>query len=95
MVCPACHARLWCEVTSVPGVLFVPHGTLNLTTTFVPVAHLWTPHAQRWFVVRDGATQYKTQPDKPLELVRLWQQRQQTFPRKRTFIYARKSFRKT
>jgi hypothetical protein len=52
-------------------------GTLHNASEFEPVAHLWTKSALPWIQISPGATVYETQPNRPGELARLWQEAMQ------------------
>ena len=72
--CPDCDTRLWAEPANRPNLAILRPGTLQNHKEFEPVAHLYTRSALPWFVIPHGVATYTTQPDDPLELIRLWQE---------------------
>lgn len=73
-LCAACGTRLWGEPKN-PSVVVIQPGTLEQPCGLTPVAHQFTRSAQPWFVFPEGSAQFETQPDDPLQLVRLWGER--------------------
>lgn len=72
--CTDCDTRLWAVPTDRPTVAGLFPGTLHNAREFEPVAHLWTKSALSWVHIPPGATVYETQPNRPGELARLWQE---------------------
>ena len=74
--CAQCATRLWGEPAKAPHLAVVQTGTLDNAGQFRPIAHIWTRSAQRWILIPPDAPVYEQQPADPLELFRLWRDRQ-------------------
>ncbi len=70
--CAECGASLWGERQSLPDLLNLQPGTLDDTSWFRPVGHIWTRSAQPWVTISPDALRYEKQPGDPLPLVRAW-----------------------
>ena len=73
--CAGCGTHLWGAPLRVPQVLNLHPGTLDDTSWFEPVAHIWTRSAQPWVVIPADKLRYERQPDDILPLVRAWKAR--------------------
>jgi hypothetical protein len=73
-LCALCGTRLWGEPAN-RSVIVIQPGTLEQPCGLFPVAHQWTRSAQPWFVFPEGSTLFETQPDDPLQMMRLWRER--------------------
>ncbi len=73
--CAECGASLWGERRNLPELLNLQPGTLDDTSWFRPVGHIWTRSAQPWVTISPEALRYKKQPEDPLSLVRAWKSR--------------------
>lgn len=71
-VCAACGTHLWSEPESRPKLAVLLAGTLHQHREFEPIAHIWTRSALPWVTLPSGVATYATQPDDPMELVRVW-----------------------
>ena len=78
MACADCDTRLWAVPADRPTLAGLLPGTLYNAGEFEPVAHLWTKSALPWVQFPPGAKLYETQPDRPGELARLWQEAMQS-----------------
>jgi hypothetical protein len=74
-VCAECGASLWGERRNLPELLNLQSGTLDDTSWFHPVGHIWTRSAQPWITISPDALRYEKQPEDPLPLVRAWKSR--------------------
>lgn len=72
--CAVCCSRLWAEPEHRPKLAVLLAGTLRQQREFEPVAHIWTRSSLPWVEIPPGVAAYETQPDDPMELVRLWKQ---------------------
>ena len=52
-LCGTCHARLWNTNTARPGIAMVRAGTLDVSDTLEPRAHIWVRRKQPWLVLPD------------------------------------------
>ena len=73
--CVECGASLWGEPRKFPDLLNLQPGTLDDTSWFRPVGHIWTRSAQPWVMISPEALRYEKQPEDPLPLVRAWKSR--------------------
>jgi hypothetical protein len=73
-ICAACHTHLWSEPPRRPTMAVVLATTLRQYREFQPVAHIWTKSALPWVAFPPGVATYNTQPEDPMELVRLWKE---------------------
>jgi hypothetical protein len=73
-ICGACHTHLWSEPPRRPTMAVVLATTLRQHREFEPVAHIWTKSALPWVALPHGVATYDTQPEDPMELVRLWKE---------------------
>jgi hypothetical protein len=71
--CGRCRVRVG-GTSSAEGFTVVEPGTLDDTTWFRPVGHIWTSSAQPWFSIPADAIAIEQQPlsDEVIELVRAW-----------------------
>ena len=74
-VCSACGVALWGERRNLPELLNLQPGTLDDTSWFRPVGHIWTRSAQPWVTISPEALRYEEQSADPLPLVRAWKSR--------------------
>lgn len=74
--CAACATRLWGEPTRFEALAVLRPGTLDDTSWFAPVAHIWTRSAQPWFPFPEGAVKFERGVPDPGELLRLWAERE-------------------
>ncbi len=75
LACAGCGTTLWGEPRKFPDLLNLQPGTLDDTSWFRPVGHIWTRSAQPWVTISPEALRYKKQPEDPLSLVRAWKSR--------------------
>ncbi len=73
--CVECGASLWSENHTLPELLNLQPGTLDDTSWFRPVGHIWTRSAQPWVTIPPDSLRYEKQADDPLPLVRAWKSR--------------------
>ncbi|WP_313527570.1 GFA family protein [Shinella sp.] len=73
--CPECGTRLFHRQESRPEMISIKPGTLDDTTSLVPVAHIWLDSAQRWSVVGDECLQYPGNPENFAALIARWEER--------------------
>jgi hypothetical protein len=69
-VCGNCGVRLWSEPTKRPGLAVMRPGTLDDTSGLVPMAHIWTRSAQKWFTFPEGVPRYEQNPPSFADLLR-------------------------
>ncbi len=69
--CPACLTRIHSSSKSRPGSGILRAGTFDASDELVPTVHLWTSRKQPWVTIESGAATFETQPDDPLEWIRL------------------------
>ena len=74
-VCPRCGTQLWSDRRRLPNLLNLQPGTLDDTSWFQPIGHIWTRSAQHWVTIPPDALRYEKQPDDPLPLVQAWKSR--------------------
>jgi hypothetical protein len=70
--CAECGTSLWGARPGLPDLLNLQPGTLDDTSWFRPIAHIWTRSAQPWVQIPADALRYEEQPEDPLPLVRAW-----------------------
>lgn len=73
--CSACGAALWGERRDRPEMRNLEAGTLDDTSWFRPVAHIWTRSAQPWIQIPDDVLNYAKQPKDRGPMLRAWQAR--------------------
>ena len=75
--CGRCSTRLWGQPVKLPGLAVLRPGTLDDTSWFHPIGHIWTQSAQPWVRIPDDTLNFSRQPegDEVLALVRAWKQR--------------------
>ncbi len=73
--CDECGASLWAETPDLPELLNLHPGTLDDTSWFRPVGHIWTRSAQSWVTIPPEALRYEKQAEDRLALVRAWKSR--------------------
>ena len=75
--CSRCSTRLW-GPSSVVGLAVLEPGTLDDTSWFNPIGHIWTRSAQPWVAIPDSELSFSEQPEEEgsLALVRAWKQQQ-------------------
>ena len=73
--CTGCGTHLWGAPQRVPQVLNLNPGTLDDTSWFEPVGHIWTRSAQPWVRIPADTLCYERQPEDMLPLVRAWKAR--------------------
>lgn len=61
--CKVCGTRLYHQSERSRDMITIKGGTLDDTSSLVPVAHLWTQRKQPWLTLPDGSLQFETQPD--------------------------------
>lgn len=69
--CSNCGIAFWYSANEYPGILALKPGTLDDTSWFNPVAHLWVRSAQPWVTFEENAIKYEKQPEMS-ELFALW-----------------------
>ena len=69
--CPACLTRICSSSKTRPGTGILRAGTLDASDKLQPAVHLWTSRKQPWLTIADDAVTFETQPDDPLEWIRL------------------------
>ena len=74
--CSRCCTRLFCP-SRVPEFVIVEAGSLDDTTEFRPVAHIWTRSALSWIRLPDDALRFDQRPgpDDFLSFIRAWNER--------------------
>lgn len=75
--CGRCGTALWFTADEYPGIMALKPGTLDDTTWFKPIAHLWVRSAQPWVTLDASTPQYEKQPEMS-ELMELWAKRKNT-----------------
>jgi hypothetical protein len=73
--CASCGTHLWGAPQRAPQVLILHPGTLDDTSWFEPVGHIWTRSAQPWVRIPTDTLCYEQQPEDMLPLVRAWKAR--------------------
>lgn len=73
--CGRCSTRLW-GPSRVPGLAVLEPGTLDDTSWFRPVGHIWTRSAQPWVHIPTHGLNFHEQPrgDELVALVRAWKE---------------------
>ena len=69
--CPACLTRICSSSKTRPGTGILRAGTLDASDELQPAVHLWTSRKQPWLTIAHDAVTFETQPDDPLEWIRL------------------------
>ena len=79
--CRSCATRLWGRSRAEELAILEP-GTLDDTSWFSPVGHIWTRSAQPWVQIPDDTLRCPQQPDDEamLAFVRAWRRRDATSP---------------
>jgi hypothetical protein len=74
--CTRCSTRLW-GGSSAPGIAVLEPGTLDDTSWFRPIGHIWTRSAQPWLHIPADTLNFDEQPqgEERLALVRAWKER--------------------
>jgi hypothetical protein len=75
MFCAVCGTRLYHNPHSNPQVTVVKPGTLDDTSWFDPVGHIWTRSAQPWVDIPAGTVNYEVQPPDLSKLIEAWKGR--------------------
>lgn len=73
--CANCLTPLW-GYARVPEVYGLNAGALEARDELQPYGNMWTRSARPWVGFAPGP-RYETQPDDPLEMIRIWQGRPQ------------------
>lgn len=58
-------------------MISIKPGTLDDTSSLVPIAHIWLDSAQSWSRVSDGCLQYPGNPEDFALLISRWEQRRE------------------
>lgn len=53
-------------------MLSIKPGTLNSTSSLMPVGHIWISSKQKWLDISKESIQYKGNPDSFEELIAEW-----------------------
>ena len=71
--CGRCSTRLW-GPSRFPDLAILEAGTLDDTSWFSPVGHIWTRSAQSWVRIPEDVLRFDEQPrgDEITALVRAW-----------------------
>lgn len=71
--CGRCSTRLW-GPSKVPGLAILEPGTLDDTSWFRPVGHIWTRSAQPWLRIPADALRFQQRLPREefMTLVRVW-----------------------
>ncbi len=79
--CRRCATTLWGR-SRAPELAILEPGTLDDTSWFSPVGHIWTRSAQPWVQIPDDTVSCPQQPDDEamLAFVRAWKQREAISP---------------
>lgn len=70
--CPSCGTRLFHQVAGQSKVMSVKPGTLNITQSLNPVAHIWTQSAQPWVKIPDGILSFAGNPPDFEAIFEVW-----------------------
>ena len=69
--CSNCGSALWFSGAKIPEIVALKPGTLDDTSWFKPIAHVWVRSAQPWVLFDSNTPKYEQQPDIS-ELIELW-----------------------
>ena len=58
-LCGICHARLWNTNSGRPGIVLIRAGTLDISDTLVPRAHIWIKRKQPWIAIADDVPTFE------------------------------------
>jgi hypothetical protein len=72
MFCGECGTRVFHNPHSNPQVTIVKPGTLDDTSWFDPVGHIWTRSAQPWVDIPADTVNYDGQPPDLSKLIEAW-----------------------
>lgn len=61
--CTNCGTRMYHRSARSPDMVTLKGGTLDDTSTLIPLAHVWTSRKQPWVCLPDDVPQYETQPE--------------------------------
>lgn len=57
--CAICKTRLFSTNSTRPGIAVLRAGTLDLSNTLVPAAHIWTKRKQPWIALPEGTPAFE------------------------------------
>ena len=72
--CGNCLTQLWGHSVGIPQVLGLNAGSLRDAAGLTPYGNMWTRSKRPWAPLAPGP-QYDQQPDDPLAMIRIWQER--------------------
>jgi hypothetical protein len=75
LACSKCGTSLWGVPRDFPELLNLEPGTLDDTSWFRPIAHIWTRSAQPWVTIPANDLRYEKQSADPARLVQAWKSR--------------------
>jgi hypothetical protein len=75
MFCPQCGTRVFHLPHGDPEITVIKPGTLDDTSWFNPIGHIWTRSAQRWVNIPSDTVNYEAQPPDRSKLIAAWKER--------------------
>ncbi len=70
--CPNCGTRIFHKAVNQTQTLSIKPGTLNSTSSLMPVGHIWISSKQKWLNISKESIQYEANPDSFEELIAEW-----------------------
>ena len=70
--CPNCGTRIFHKAVNQTQMLSIKPGTLNSTSSLMPVGHIWLNSKQKWLDISKESIQYEGNPDSFEELIAEW-----------------------
>ncbi|WP_407297533.1 GFA family protein [Stutzerimonas zhaodongensis] len=61
-LCSHCHTRLYNKTTAAPGMIVLRAGTLDMSESIEPAAHIWTRRKQAWLTLPDDVPSWPESP---------------------------------
>jgi hypothetical protein len=77
LFCATCGTRVFHNPHSNPKVTTIKPGTLDDTSWFDPIGHIWTRSAQPWVDIPADTVNYEGQPPDQSKLIAAWKARSQ------------------
>lgn len=73
--CSRCLAALWSERLDSNEMITVYAGTLDCSSTLMPVAHIWTSDAQPWIKLPEESLRFSENPPSLQPILQAWRRK--------------------